>query len=229
MSKEHKIHIALIVMIGLLLVLVGVNVYITKQVQANCLSGKVLGEEDGEEETAPPEKVEVSIDDDAVKGDKNAKVTIVEFSDFQCPYCGRFALQTLPSIRKDYVDTGKVKIVFRDFPLSFHENAQKASEAAECAGEQGKYWEMHDKLFQNQQALDVESLKKYAKEIGLDTAKFNNCLDSGSMASEVKKDFNDGVAYGVTGTPSFFINGQKIVGAQPYEVFKQIIDAELAK
>lgn len=176
------------------------------------------------------EIVDVSADDDAVKGNANAPVTIIEFSDYECPFCERHFQETYPQLLKEYVDTGKIKLVFRDFPLSsIHPNAQKAAEAAECAGEQSKYWQMHDKLYSNQDALDVESLKKYAKELGLNTAAFNTCLDSGKMADEVAKDFADGQDAGVTGTPGFFINGRFLAGAYPFETFKKIIDEELVK
>jgi len=180
-----------------------------------------------------PSKVQVSLDDDAVQGDKNAPVTIVEFSDYQCPFCGRFYSETLGQIEDNYVKTGKVKLVFRDFPLnSIHPQAQKAAEAAECAKEAGgndeAYWNYHNKLFENQGALDVASLKKYAADLGLNAAKFNDCLDSGKKASEVAKDLADGQKYGVQGTPSFFINGQMISGAQPYSNFQSAIDAALA-
>ena len=175
-----------------------------------------------------PQRLEVSEDDDAVKGDSNAPVTIIEFSDYQCPFCGKFWSETLPQITSEYIDTGKVKLVYRDFPLGFHENAQKAAEAAECAGEQGKYYNMHDKLFSNQDALDVAGLKKYAGEIGLNTVQFNTCLDSGAMADEVKKDFEEGQKYGVTGTPAFFINGIYLSGAQPFSEFQKIIEEELS-
>ncbi len=172
--------------------------------------------------------VEVSADDDPVKGNKNAPVEIIEFSDFQCPFCARFYSDTLPQLEKEYIKTGKAKLVYRDFPLtSIHPYAQKAAEAAECADDQGKFWEMHNKIFDNQAAIGVIDLKKYADELGLDTAKFNSCLDSGKYASEVQKDLTDGQAAGVSGTPSFFVNGKKIVGAQPFSAFKQIIDAEL--
>ncbi len=174
-------------------------------------------------------RIEVSVDDDPFRGMKNAPVTIIEFSDFQCPYCARFFEQTLPLIEKNYIDTGKARIVYRDFPLGFHENAEKAAEAAECADEQGKFWEYHDKLFENQGAIGVSNLKQYAESIGLNIEKFSSCLDSGEMASEVKEDAKDGTKYGVTGTPSFFINGINIVGAQPYAVFEQIINMELGK
>ncbi|NOZ81244.1 MAG: thioredoxin domain-containing protein [DPANN group archaeon] len=119
----------------------------------------------------PTPTVQVSVDDDAMKGSPDAKVTIVEFSDYQCPYCERFYSQTLGQIEKNYIDTGKVKLVYRDFPLSFHPHAEKAAEAAECAGEQGKYWEMHNKLFDNQESLGVDNYKKWAGDIGLDQTK----------------------------------------------------------
>ena len=168
--------------------------------------------------------METLIDDDAIKGKENAPVTMIEFT-----FCGRHFEQTYSQIIKEYVDTGKVKLVYRDFPLDFHPNAQKAAEAAECAGEQNKYWEMHDKLFENQQALGINNLKQYAKEIGLNTDKFNNCLDSGEMTSEVSKDIQDGQAVGISGTPGFIINGQLVSGAQPFSAFKQIIEQELNK
>ncbi len=168
-------------------------------------------------------------DDDPAKGDKNAPVTIVEFSDFECPFCGRFFQQTLPQINENYIKTGKVKLVYRDFPLSFHQNAQKAAEAAECADEQGRFWEMHDKLFIDGVQGGVASFKQFASALGLNTAKFNECLDSGKMASEVQKDMAEGAQYGVTGTPGFFVNGQLISGAQPYQVFAQAIEEALAR
>jgi protein-disulfide isomerase len=171
--------------------------------------------------------MEALLDDDTVKGDKDASVIIVEWSDFECPFCERFYQQTLPSIEKEYIETGKVKLVFRDFPLGFHTNAQKAAEAAECAGEQGKYWEMHDLLFGQGVQGGVAGFKQYAKNLGLNSAKFDNCLDSGAMAEEVQKDMADGAAVGIQGTPGFLINGKLVSGAQPFAVFKQVIDAEL--
>jgi len=177
--------------------------------------------------TPNPSK-DVDADDDAVLGDPNAPITIIEFSDYECPYCKKFYLEAYPQLKKEYIETGKVKLIFRDFPLGFHQNAQKAAEAAECAGEQNKYYEMHDKLFENQKALSVSNLKDYAKQIGLDTTLFNSCLDSGQMEDEVKNDFNDGQSYGVSGTPAFYINGKQLVGAQPFEAFKNIIEQELS-
>jgi protein-disulfide isomerase len=179
------------------------------------------------QEPAAP-TINVSADDDDVLGDEDAPVTIIEFSDYECPFCARFYSQTLPAIKEKYIDTGKAKLIFRDFPLGFHADAQKAAEAAECAGEQGKYWEMHDKIFENQQAIDVASLKQYAGDIGLNATAFDQCLDSGAMADEVKKDLADGQAYGISGTPSFFINGVALVGAQPFSAFEQVIESQLS-
>jgi protein-disulfide isomerase len=179
--------------------------------------------------TAQAKNMAVLAEDDAFEGNANATVTIVEWSDYQCPFCEKFYSQTLGQIREQYVDTGKVKFVYRDFPLDFHENAQKAAEAAECAGEQGKYWEMHNKLFEEGVSGGVAAFKQYAEDIGLDAAKFNECLDSGAMASEIKKDLQDGQVNGISGTPGFIINGQLVTGAQPFSAFQQVIEAALAK
>jgi protein-disulfide isomerase len=178
---------------------------------------------------AQPQAAAVSADDDPVLGNKNAKVTLIEFSDFQCPFCKRLNDDAIQQIKKDYVESGKVKLVFRDYPLGFHPEAQKAAEAAECADDQGKFWEYHDLLFANQALLSITNYKAWAKQLGLNEAQFNTCLDSGKYASEVQKDFADGQAAGVSGTPTVFINGIRLVGAQPYSAFKQVIDAELAK
>jgi protein-disulfide isomerase len=159
------------------------------------------------------------------KGPASAPVTIVEFSDFQCPYCAK-AEDTIARVMKDY--DGKVRVVFRDFPLPMHPQAQKASEAAQCAGDQGKYWEMHGKLFQNQQALQPDKLKGYAKDVGLDQAKFDKCLDSGEKAKVVDASRQAGEAVFVNATPSFFVNGQPMP-APTYEEFKKVIDGELAR
>jgi len=146
------------------------------------------------------------IDDDAIKGNEDATITIVEWSDFECPFCGRFYSQTLDDIKIKYLDTGKVRFVYRDFPLNFHPQAQKAAEAAECAGEQGKFYEMHDKLFEEGVTGGVSAFKRFAADIGLDTAKFNTCLDSGQTADEVKSDMAAGQAVGISGTPGFIVH-----------------------
>ncbi len=180
--------------------------------------------------------VEVSEDDDPFLGNKNAKVAIIEFSDYQCPFCRAFWRDSLPQLKKEYINTGKARFVYRDFPLSFHPMAAVSAQAAECAEEQGKYWEMHDIIFSEQDKrgqgtvqFTVQELKGWALEIGLDANKFNQCLDSERYKLEVEKDFSDGSTAGVSGTPTFFINGKSIVGAQPYSVLKSIIEEELKK
>ena len=171
-----------------------------------------------------PPRIEVAADGPS-KGPATAPVTIIEFSDFQCPFCVR-AEDTVKKVMEAY--PGKVRVVYRDFPLPFHPQAQKAAEAAQCAGDQGKYWEMHEKLFANQQALEPPALKGYAKDLKLDAGKFDKCLDGGEKAQVVDTSRKAGEKVGVTGTPAFFINGYQLTGAQPFEEFKTIIDAELA-
>jgi protein-disulfide isomerase len=169
-------------------------------------------------------KVEVAADGPTL-GDQQAPITIVVFSDFQCPFCGR-AEDTVKKVLDSY--KGKVRLVFRDYPLPFHDKAQKASEAAHCAGDQGKYWQMHDKLFANQSALSVIELKGHAKGLGLDAARFDKCLDSGEKAKLVEASKKAGDEAGVNGTPAFFINGRPLSGAREFQEFKSIIDYQLA-
>ncbi len=178
-------------------------------------------------QSAPAPTVDVSIDDDEFVGDPNAPVTIVEFTDFECKVCSMHYQQIYPQIHQKYVETGLVRYVVRDYPIEFHLQAQKAAEAAECAGEQGNYWEMHYMLFENQANLSVDNYKKWAREIGLDGAIFDECLDSGAMEEEVKMDVADGSSYGVHGTPIFFINGKMISGAKPFAVFDAAIQKAL--
>ena len=161
-----------------------------------------------------------------VKGPKNAPVTIVEFSDFQCPFCGR-AVPTLRTIEEQYGN--KVKVAFKNQPLPMHPNARPAAAAAMAANEQGKFWEYHDKLFANQQALDRASLEKYAAEVGLDMPKFKAALDTNKFEPRITADVTEATRAGVDGAPTFFINGRELVGAQPVEAFKAIIDDELKK
>ncbi|GAB4372966.1 MAG: thioredoxin domain-containing protein [Acidobacteriota bacterium] len=173
-----------------------------------------------------PPRVEVAVDGNPVIGPADAPVTIVEFTDYECPYCAR-AHETIRRVLETYGD--KVRLVVRDYPLSFHQHAQKAAEAAGCADEQGQFRAMYDKLFASQRALDVDSLKRYAQELGLDTEAFNQCLDSGQRADEVRADFEAGSRLGVSGTPAFFVNGRMLSGALPFEEFKKVIDEELAR
>jgi len=160
---------------------------------------------------------------DHVSGDFNAPITLVEFSDFECPFCARH-YPTMKQILSNY--QGKVRLVYKHYPLSFHPNAQKAAESSECADEQGKFWEYHDKIFENQASgLNVDKFKQWAVELKLNAKKFNDCLDTGKYAAKVQADFQEGVQKGVNGTPATFINGQLVSGAMPYESFKQIIDS----
>jgi protein-disulfide isomerase len=169
----------------------------------------------------------VSADRGFVRGAKDAKVAIVEFSDFQCPFCQN-ATVTLKQLLDKY--PGKVKWVFRDFPIpSLHPAAPKAHEAARCAAEQGKFWEYHDLLFEKSPHQTPEDLKQYAKALGLDAASFGQCLDSGKHQAEVSRDVQDGANLGVAETPTFFINGRRLLGSQPLTTFRKIVDGELAK
>ena len=174
---------------------------------------------------------QVDLGDAPVKGDANAPVTIVEFSDYECPFCGKFYSETLPQIEENYIKTGKVKLVFKDFPLGFHANAEPAAVAARCAGALGgdeAYYEMHDLLFENQQSLNRANYVKWAGQTGVSQVNFEKCLDSGEHESLVQADLLQGQSLGVTGTPGFLINGKLVSGAQPYSVFEQAIEAELA-
>ena len=184
--------------------------------------------------------LKISIDNDPIIGNPDAPITIIEFSDFQCPFCARFHIETLPLIMNEYINEGQVKLVFRDFPIqSIHPNALPASVAAECANEQGKFKEMHDMLFENQnkwsnQSLDnlMITLSQYASEMELEEEKFDSCLKNGKYIEEIQKDLDDGRTYGVSGTPGFFVGNDQIgfielTGAQPFENFKKVIDNQL--
>jgi protein-disulfide isomerase len=175
-----------------------------------------------------PPRANVMLDSaDRSIGNPAARVTIVEYSDFQCPFCLR-AMPTLKKLREDYGD--KVRVVWKDFPLTqIHEHAFKAAEAGRCAADQGKFWEYHDKLFGNQQALQPEFLKQYAKDLGMDSAKFDTCLDSSMYAEQVRDSMAAGTRLGVNSTPTIYVNGRVLEGAQPYENFAAIIDEELSR
>ncbi len=174
--------------------------------------------------SAPAGPVKIDIGKAPIKGPSSAKVTIVAFSDFQCPFCSR-AVPTLKQVEDTYKN--KIRIAFKQLPLPFHDKAQLAAEASLAAHEQGKFWEYHDKLFANQQALDRPALEKYAQDIGLNMAKFNAALDSGKFKQQVADDAKLGGSIGATGTPTFFVNGRALVGAQPFDKFKEMIDQEL--
>jgi len=164
---------------------------------------------------------------DPAWGPEDATVVVQEFADFQCPYCGKFALQTYLQIKEAYGD--KIRFVFRDFPLSsIHGSAQKAAEAGQCAQDQGLFWEYHDLLFANQDAIGDSDLRGYAQEVGADMDEFNDCLDSGKNTREVLLDAQDGRKADVSGTPAFLINDVLLSGAQPFEQFQIAIDQALA-
>jgi len=172
-------------------------------------------------------RVAVSADRGFTRGPKEAPVAMVEFSDFQCPFC-KSVLSTIKQVMDSY--PGKIRWVFRDFPIvSLHPTAPKAHEAARCAGEQGKFWEYHDQLFERSPRHSPQELKQYAQELKLDGSAFAQCLDSGKYQAEVNSDGQEGTRFGVTGTPTFFINGRLLVGAQPFAEFQRLVDSELAK
>ena len=199
-------------------------------------TANIGGQQQALGQPVPGAKVNVSADNDPFLGNEKAKVTVIEFSDFECPFCRSMWRDTLPQLKKDYIDTGKIKFVYRDYPLDFHAGAKPAAEGAECARDQGKFWEMHDKIFQEQDKQGQGTIQfgkadvvKWAGQLGLNMNQFNQCLDSGKYKAEVEKDLKDGSAAGVSGTPTTFINGRSLVGAQPYTSFKTIIDEELSK
>jgi protein-disulfide isomerase len=175
---------------------------------------------------APRTSITVNPDDPS-EGKADAPVTVVEFSDFQCPFCQR-VMPTLKELRTKYGD--RMRLVWKDFPLTqIHPQAFVAAQAGNCAREQGKFWEYHDKLFGNQSALQPDALKKYAADAGLDAAKFNQCLDSAKYEPRVRDALGVGGRLGITSTPTVFVNGRMINGAQPIEVFQAVIDEELAR
>lgn len=190
---------------------------------------------DQKTETIDPSKI--SLEGEPTLGSEDATVTIVEYADYQCPFCRRYFTETFDKIKKNYIDTGKVRYVYKDFPLPQlgHDNAIQMAEAANCAKDQDMYWEMHDKLFKEQNEIsprrtakfDSSKISQWAEEIGLDMDKYNRCMDSDKYKSEVQEDLQEGQNLGVSGTPTFFINDEKLVGAQPYSRFETVIEQEL--
>jgi protein-disulfide isomerase len=200
---------------------------------------RMLSQRPAQARAAAAGPVRTSVADAPSLGRADAPVTIVEFSDYQCPFCQRFYSTTLVALKKEYIDAGKVRYVFRDYPLEqLHSHARKAAEAAHCAGEQGKYWAMHDALFQNQRALDLPQLAERARSLGMDGPTFDRCMSSGRNAALVDRGLAEGAAAGVEGTPGFVIGrtktgdiveGTSIRGAQPLDAFRQIIEQLLAR
>ena len=188
----------------------------------------------------PALPLKISSENNPVIGNPDAPITIIEFSDFQCPFCAKFHIDTLPSIMNEYIKNGQVKLVFRDFPIqSIHPNALPASVAAECANEQKKFKEMHDVLFEKQNKWSNQNIEsvmntfsQYASDLGLEEKAFDSCLKNGKYIEEIQKDLDDGRTYGISGTPGFFIGNDQIgfielKGAQPFENFKKVIDNQL--
>ncbi len=236
LSKILKINIVYILGFLLLVASFLIGVLITKvsYLEGNGGTAAVQPTDDtGPVEITGP--VDVSEGHLPVLGNKNAKVTIIEFSDFQCPFCKTLFDESLAQIKKDYVDTGKAKFAYRHYPLtSIHPNAQKTAEATECANEQGKFWEYHDQLFTYQadwetltgEALDAK-LSEYAVAVGIDGTQLLECVTSNKFADKVEEDISAGNEVGVDGTPATFINGIRISGAVPYEEFKAEIERAL--
>ena len=206
-------------------------------IAALIISGTVFFTRNSGNKVSESGAAKVKIDlgkNDQVIGSEKAKVIIYEFSDFQCPFCRRFWADSYAQIKRDYIDTGKVKLVFKHYPLPFHSAASVSAEAVECAAEQGKFWELHDKIFSEQikkgegtiQYTEAD-IKKWAKEISLNTESLSNCLASKKYQAKVAKDLELGNKLGVSGTPTFFVDGKQIVGALPYESFKSSIDEAL--
>jgi protein-disulfide isomerase len=237
MSKLNYWQIVAILLIGAILGYVGAKI------EAGVSSGTPALENNKieVEQEEPPSNIlsedmqKLLVDennDDPMLGDENAPVTIVEFSEFQCPFCKRYSEMTLNQIKEKYIDTGKVKYYFRDIPLMFHPQANDAAKAANCAIEQEKYWEMHDKIFEHQSEWSgnsevVQLLATYAKEIGLDIPKWEECVADQATMDEITADSKTATILGVTGTPTFFVNGEKMVGAQPFVNFETLIEKYL--
>lgn len=175
------------------------------------------------------ERFDVEIGDSQFKGDENAPVKMIAFEDFQCGYCEAFNLNILPLLEEEYISTGKVQFVYKDFPIrDKHPEAQKAAEATRCAGLQGMFWEYHDQLYGNKAMFNIDQYKMWATDMGLD-ATFYTCLDNGDMAELVNADYDYGLEFGVDRTPTIFVNGIPLRGLMEYEVYKRVIDEELAR
>lgn len=195
---------------------------------------------EGAPQVVPPLRVEtpqsatVSVDGNPTMGKSDAALVLVEFSDYECPFCARFNADVLKQVKREYIDTGRLRFIYKDFPLPFHQNAMKASMAARCAGEQGRYWEMHDALLENQQ--DLGNLDGLVKKTGVNAATFNECTEGRKYEDAVMRDLSEGRELGVNGTPTFIlgrldasgkVNGEVIQGAMPYVAFKSRIDSLL--
>jgi protein-disulfide isomerase len=203
---------------------IGTNLRRLRTTEARRKFLTALKEKAGVKILLEPPRVAISTADDPSLGPTGAQVTVVEFSDFECPYCARVA-PSLKALRERYGD--RIRVVFRDYPLPMHKHAIAAAEAAQCAHQQGKFWEMHDRLFANQRSLEPADFNRYATELGLDLQRFAECLASERRAAAWQRDVADASRYGVSVTPTFFINGRLLTGAQPYQSLVNVIDEEL--
>jgi protein-disulfide isomerase len=189
--------------------------------------------------SSAPLVARVAVGDSPTLGMADAPLTLVEFSDYQCPFCRQFSEDTLPALKKNYIDTGKLRYVFRDFPIDqIHPQARKAAEAARCAGDEGKYWEMHGLLFQNQQGLHPERLQTYAEQLHLDTRAFGACLENAKYQARVQHNLTEGISAGVQGTPAFVlgktradgtVEGTLVIGLRSFNDFQQDVERLLGQ
>lgn len=188
---------------------------------------------------ALPANLTLSLDGAAIRGKPDARLAIVEFSDFECPFCGRYSRETFERVSREYMDSGKVRYAFRNYPLvNLHPHAMKASQAAMCAAEQGKFWEMHKRLFANQQKLGDADLRETAAALGINLPVYDRCVASDAVSVRIRKDQDEGARAGVTGTPFFFVGTlqsdgtlkvvRRLSGAQPYDSFKSVLDSMLS-
>jgi protein-disulfide isomerase len=235
--KKLNTNQLLVLLLILAAFLIGVLVtkvqYLEKGQGTNPLPSAQVPTDPAQQGLQPGQKVDVSVGKLPILGKDNAKVTVIEFADFQCPFCEKWFTESASNLIKEYVNTGKVKFAYRHFAF-LGEESNWAAEASNCANDQGKFWEYHDYLFKNQQgenqgAFTKAKLKGFAANLSLNTSAFNSCLDDGKYTKAVADDTAAGQTAGVTGTPTIFVNGQAIVGAQPYTALKTLIDQELSK
>jgi protein-disulfide isomerase len=234
-KSSNQVLIILLVIAAFLIGVLFTKVqYLEKNQLAIVPQAAVPTAQNGQTAPAPGAKVNVAVGNFPLQGNKDAKVTIIEFADFRCPFCEQFFTNTEAQIVKDYVDTGKVKYAFRNFAF-LGPASTVAANASECANDQGKFWDFYNYLYKNQPAetdttmYNTDTLTQAAVTLGMNDGKFRSCLDNKTDDAKAAKDMTDGQAAGVSGTPTFFINGISLVGAQPYSAFKTIIDQELAK
>ncbi|MEM3030926.1 MAG: DsbA family protein [Candidatus Micrarchaeia archaeon] len=225
-SDDAKLIALAIIIAG---ILVSASIYLSAREGAPSQQNQTPPQQPPASPQPSPAQPRINLSNAQARGNASAPVLIVEYSDFQCPYCAEFWRATLPAIERDFVSTGKARFAYKHFPIeNIHPLAAAAAEAAECAGDQGRFWEYHDLLFANQNSLSEGSLVSFAANLSLDLPLFNACLEERAKAGLVAAHQSEGLANGVRGTPTFFINGRIVSGAQPYPVFKNIIEEQLA-